>query len=81
MSLIPDDRMDVQALVQSLTDYLDAKAEHDKARDGYQGYSWGYYGAGHINRMNTAAREVGAQLDRYVDERVASALAHSARSP
>lgn len=72
---IPDDRIDVQAIVQAMQDYADARAEHEKARNEYEGYSWGYHGSGYINAMDRAAVEFGNRLDAYVDGRIKAALA------
>ena len=81
MSLIPDDRMDMQTLIQAFTEYLDARADHDRACDDYEGESWGFHGFRFINRIDDAAREVGACLDRYVDSRVAKAIQAAAATP
>lgn len=67
---LPDDRMDIQCIVQAMEQYASAKREHDRAYEAYQGYSWGYHGAGYIDRMNEAAAEFGKHLDAYVELRV-----------
>lgn len=74
MSLLPDDRMDVQTLVQAFEDCIKARTEHDRALGEYDGYSWGYAGYNYVNSMNAAAEDLGKRLDQYIDQRVAAAL-------
>ncbi len=67
---IPDDRLDIQCLIQALSEYVEAKTAHDKALATYDGYSWGYHGQKEINRMHNAAVAFGYRLDDYIDARI-----------
>lgn len=72
--LIPEDSFDVQVLFDAMEKYSDAKAEHDKARDEYDGYSWGWYGADYVDRMESASLKVKELLNKYIDTRVKEAI-------
>ena len=72
---LPDDRMDMQCLLQAMENYVNAKRKHDRARDNYTGYSWGYHGSDYINAMNEAAVDYGEYLDRYIEARINAVLA------
>ncbi len=49
------DTLQAQCVLEAITRYNEAKSEHDKARDAYDGPSWGYYGSEYIDRMEDAA--------------------------
>ena len=74
MSLLPDDRLDIQCLFQAFANYAQRKQEHDVAYEKYTGYSWGYVGSNYINRMNEAATEAGEYLDKYIAQKVKDIL-------
>lgn len=59
-----------QCLIESLMDAVQARTEHDKARDEFTaggGYSWGYHGHQYVERMEKAANDFGERLDAYVE--------------
>ena len=69
MSLV-NDTITVEALVQSLTEYVDARREHDKAFDEFTGYSWGYHGRSLVQAYEDAAKEFQDRLSAFIDQRV-----------
>lgn len=76
MALV-DDTLGIEVLVQKLTDYMDARREHDEAYQEFVdggGYSWGYYGRSYVDRYETRARAFGDALESFIDARVAKAL-------
>lgn len=58
------------SLLEALESVIDATNEHDRARDAYDGYSWGYFGASLIHERDKARRNFVERLDALVDERV-----------
>lgn len=73
MSLVKNTQ-DIECLGQALQNYIEAKREHDKARDEYEGYSWGYHGRFLVVAMENAADEFGNRLTALIDNRVSEAL-------
>jgi hypothetical protein len=67
--------MNAATLTETMGEVLRAKHEHDVARDGYDGGSWGYHGHNFIMAVDRAEREFARALDEYVDGRIAAALA------
>ena len=66
--------LEVECLIQALQKVLEAKIEHDKERDGCDGYSWGYYGQRFVDSMENAADEFGSRLDALIEKKVTEAL-------
>lgn len=64
-----------EGLFFALSRVIDTTSEHDKAREEYEGYSWGYMGSGHIFAMEKARKDFIDRLNALVDARVAVALA------
>lgn len=62
--------LEIECLVESLQRAIEARAEHDKARDSYDGYSWGYFGHGYIKAMQDAADDFGNRLAAFIDQRI-----------
>lgn len=67
---IPKDTLAIECLVQSLQNVIEAKTAHDKARDDYDGYSWGYHGQSYVNSMENAARDFEERLENYIDQAI-----------
>lgn len=63
-----------ECLVQALENVVEAKQEHDKARDEYDSPSWGYYGHHFVKRMEDAAEDFEKRLDDYIEKKVQEAL-------
>ena len=76
--IIPKDTLTIECLVQSLQNIIEAKTEHDKARDNYDGYSWDYHGYEYSKQMQIAARDFEDRLENYlnqiIDQRIAAKL-------
>jgi uncharacterized protein YdiU (UPF0061 family) len=64
------DTLTIECLVQSLQNVIEAKTEHDKARDDYDGYSWGYHGRYLVDAMENAARDFEERLETYIDQAI-----------
>ena len=62
--------LDIECLVQAFQNAVKAKSEHDKARDEYGGYSWGYYGRNYVVAMEDAAEELQKRLDDYIEKKI-----------
>mgnify|MGYP001578847766 CR=1 FL=1 len=73
MSLVKN-TIEVEGLIQALQNVLEAKMEHDKARDAYEGYSWGYHGRRLVDAVENAADEFGKRLDALIEKKVDEAL-------
>ena len=52
------DTLKIECFLQAIEEYFDAKRECDKARDEYDGRSWGYYGSHLIDSVAEKAAEV-----------------------
>lgn len=66
--------LEIECLVQSLENVVAAKQEHDKAREEYTGYSWGYHGHSYVKRMEDAADDFQKRLDEYIEEKVRAVI-------
>lgn len=68
--------LEIECLVQAFQNAVEAKVEHDKARDEYTGYSWGYHGHSYVQAMENAADDLGKRLDELIEKRVLAAVKH-----
>ncbi len=59
----------------SLTRLMDASKEHEDARDGYEGRSWDYHGAGLIYEVQKAQEDFVDRLQEIIDARVTELMA------
>jgi len=57
----------IECLVQSLQNLIEAKTEHDTARDKYEGYSWEYHGRHHVDAKAKAAADFEERLESYIE--------------
>ena len=64
------DTSKIEALAQSLMDYIEARQEQTTARDKYEGYEWGYYGHPYFESVETAAEKFQKQLDKYIADAI-----------
>lgn len=65
------DTLTAQCLLESATNYFEAKREHDKARDEYiegGGYSWGYFGHSYVMKMESAAEDFKSTFEKLVKQ-------------
>lgn len=62
------DTLKIECLLEALENYMEARHEHDKARDEYTGYSWGYYGRDYIEKKEKAAEVFQEKLEEIVKE-------------
>lgn len=69
------DSLEIECLIQALQNAVEAKVTHDRERDSYDDYSWGYYGRGYVDDMEKAADEFGNRLNALIDARIQAALA------
>jgi hypothetical protein len=65
---------DVQMLLYSLERVIDATNEHDKVKEQYNGYSWGYAGSSLIYERDKARIDFSERLCSLIDSRVEAAL-------
>lgn len=65
---------DITDVLNALSRVIDSTNEHDKAREKYDGYSWGYHGAGLIIERDQARKDFAERLDAYIDRRVDARL-------
>ena len=65
---------DLSDLFKSLEAYLEAKRDHDTARDQYEGYSWDYFGQAYRQRLNEAALTAETRLADFIDQRITKLL-------
>ena len=70
MALLPDDTLKYEYLIHALQEAIEAKVEHDKARDAYDGYSWGYFGHSYVEKMEDKARIFGREIDKLITEKL-----------
>lgn len=73
MSLIKN-TIEVECFIQSLENLTTAKVAHDKARDSYEGYSWGYHGRSYVEDVEKAAEEFNTRLSLLIDSMVNSSI-------
>lgn len=72
------DTLSIEVLIQSLSEYMEARQEHDRARDEYSeagGHSWGYHGYSYVKAYEGAAERFKNDLMKVIDERVGTILA------
>lgn len=67
--------VDISDVLNALARVIDSTNEHDAARDKYEGYSWGYHGAGLIYNRDEARDDFAKRLDAYIDQRIEDKLA------
>ena len=75
--IIPEDPFQLQVLLDAFAEYAEAKREHDRERESYQGYSWGYHGHSYVENMENRARECMMKLNEYIDSRVKAVIKES----
>lgn len=68
---MPRDTQRIECLLESMADYVTAKQERDRARDSYEGYSWGYFGSDYENRVAKKAAEVEDRLADVIEAIIA----------
>lgn len=64
----------IESLIWALERVIDSTNEHDKAREAYDGCSWGYAGAGLIYERDQARKDFGDRLNALIDARIAERL-------
>lgn len=65
--------IDVNDLIEALTDALNKKSKHDTALEQYAesgGYEWGHHGYWERRGMDEAFQHFGDKLERYIDQRI-----------
>jgi hypothetical protein len=68
---------EMECFMQALSEYLEAKAEHDKKYADFVesgGTSWGYFGHRCIERVEECAAEIDTRLTEVIDARIKSIL-------
>jgi hypothetical protein len=70
---MPNDTLEIECIIDSIR-YSNAKASHDKARDNYDGHSWGYHGYYFIEKVDKAAQVVKDRLEEYINSKVEEIL-------
>ena len=63
-----------QEMAEALGHLLDKKAEYDKARDEYDGYSWDYAYGSLIDELEQAKKDVNQAIDQTIKRGVAAAM-------
>lgn len=74
MSIQLRDTQEIECLIESMMRAVKSRMEHDKARDKYDGYSWGWHGRDSVERMERDAAQFAQHLDAYIDKRVIEKL-------
>lgn len=64
------DTLRIECLLEAIQNYSVASGEERKARESYDGYSWGYHGHRFIEAKERAAEEV----DKHLNEIIAIAV-------
>ena len=70
MSIQLRDTQEIECLIESMLRAVKSRMAHDKARDKYDGYSWGGHGRDLVERMEKDAEQFAQHLDAYIDKRV-----------
>lgn len=65
----------MEELLYALANVIDATNEHDKAKEEYTGWSWGYAGAGLIYERDKARKDFADRLSAVIDARVEAKIA------
>lgn len=68
------DTLKIECLMEALDAYGEAAANERRAREEYEGYSWGYFGRGYIEAKESAAEKVQEHLAAFADGRVKATL-------
>lgn len=58
--------LSIDSLLDCFANYAKAKDNHDRAREDYEGYSWGYHGGRHVDAVNSARADCAKALDEYI---------------
>jgi len=80
----PKNTLELECLIEALTAYVDAKKDHDQARNRHAengGYSWGHYGQSEIERVERCAGDLGQRLNALIDARVTTRLKELGLAP
>lgn len=64
------DTQEIECLIESLMRAVKSRMEHDKKRDNYDGYSWGWHGRDLVERMEKDAEQFAEHLDSYINKRI-----------
>ena len=67
---IPKSTLDIDCLMEAMSNYHDAKEAERRAYNAYQGYSWGYYGSDYIEAVARAAEAVREHLTAVIQDAV-----------
>lgn len=68
------DTLEIECLMQAISEYDEARQEERQACTNYDGYSWGYHGASFIQAREKAAEDVQNRLNKIIDERIEERL-------
>ena len=60
----------IDKLMRALQGVIEATREHDKAEEGFEGYSWDYYGGNFIEKKKKAQLAFKQTLESYIDARI-----------
>lgn len=63
---MPDSTLEIECFLEAVGNYVSKRKCRDKARDEYEGYSWGYYGSSYENDVAGAAKEVSKYLKAFI---------------
>lgn len=64
------DYSEIRCLAEAIGNLTEAQAEERKAREEYEGSSWGYFGQSYFEAIDRAAEELTTRLNEYIDSRV-----------
>lgn len=73
--------LEFELLLEALENYQAAKANHDKVRGDYDGYSWGYAGADVIENLERARSNFRECLHNIIKAEVAALVQSPTLSP
>lgn len=69
------DHSEIRCLVEAIGNLTEAQANERKARDEYEGSSWGYFGQSYFEAIDRASEELTTRLNEYIDGRVSQRVA------
>ena len=66
--------LSIYAVMAAMTNYAEASASETKARNAYNGYSWGWVGQDYIEATEKAKEAAESVLEQYIEACVEKAL-------
>lgn len=72
---MPKNTLDIDCLMEAMSNYHDAKEAERRAYNAYDGWSWGYHGSEYVDAVARAAEAVRERLATVIQNTVREEVA------